>query len=81
MALRYKAKPASGAWSDERTFFDTGIHNSYPTLIETAPGEFRVVATARAGVQSATSSFGVNAAGGGAVAWPVSVKVVVVLFS
>ena len=43
MALRYKAKPASGAWSDERTFFDTGIHNSYPTLIETAPGEFRAV--------------------------------------
>jgi hypothetical protein len=43
MALRYKVKPASGAWSDERTFFDTGIHNSYPTLIETAPGEFRAV--------------------------------------
>ncbi len=43
MALRYKAKPASGAWSDERTFFDAGIRNSYPTLIETAPGEFRAV--------------------------------------
>jgi hypothetical protein len=43
MALRYKAKPASGAWSDECTFFDAGIHNSYPTLIETAPGEFRAV--------------------------------------
>jgi hypothetical protein len=24
-------------------FFDAGIHNSYPTLIETAPGEFRAV--------------------------------------
>ena len=43
MALRYKVKPASGAWSDERTFFDAGIRNSYPTLIETAPGEFRAV--------------------------------------
>jgi hypothetical protein len=43
MALRYKVKPASGAWNSERTFFDAGIHNSYPTLIETAPGEFRAV--------------------------------------
>jgi len=43
MALRYKVKRGGGAWSDERTFFDTGIHNSYPTLIETAPGEFRAV--------------------------------------
>jgi hypothetical protein len=43
MALRYKVKPANGTWSDERTFFDAGIHNSYPTLIETAPGEFRAV--------------------------------------
>jgi hypothetical protein len=43
MALRYKVKPANGVWSDERSFFDAGIHNSYPTLIETAPGEFRAV--------------------------------------
>ena len=43
MALRYKVKPANGAWSDERTFFAAGIHNSYPTLIETGPGEFRAV--------------------------------------
>jgi hypothetical protein len=43
MALRYKLKPANGIWSDERTFFDAGIHNSYPTLIETVPGEFRAV--------------------------------------
>jgi hypothetical protein len=43
MALRYKVKPANGVWNDERTFFDAGIHNSYPTLIETAPGEFRAV--------------------------------------
>ena len=43
MALRYKVKPANGAWGGERSFFDAGIHNSYPTLIETAPGEFRAV--------------------------------------
>lgn len=43
MALRYKAKPAGGAWSEERSFFDSGTHNSYPTLIEVAPGEFRAV--------------------------------------
>jgi len=43
MTLRYKQKPANGTWSDERTFFDAGIHNSYPTLIETTPGEFRAV--------------------------------------
>jgi hypothetical protein len=41
MSLRYKVKPAGGAWGEERTFFDTGVHNSYPTLIEVAPGEFR----------------------------------------
>jgi hypothetical protein len=43
MALRYKLKSADGVWSDERTFFDAGVHNSYPTLIETAPGEYRAV--------------------------------------
>ena len=43
MALRYKLKPANGTWSDAHTFFDAGIHNSYPTLIETTPGEFRAV--------------------------------------
>jgi hypothetical protein len=43
MALRYKVKPTSSEWSEEHTFFDAGIHNSYPTLIETAPGEFRAV--------------------------------------
>jgi hypothetical protein len=43
MALRYKVQPAAGAWSEERTFFDAGTHNSYPTLIESAPGEFRAV--------------------------------------
>jgi hypothetical protein len=43
MALRYKLKPAGAAWSEERTFFDAGTHNSYPTLIEVAPGDFRAV--------------------------------------
>ncbi len=43
MALRYKTKPPGGAWSAEQTFYDAGIKNSYPTLVEVAPGEFRAV--------------------------------------
>jgi hypothetical protein len=43
MGLKYKTKPPGGAWGPEHTFFDAAIHNSYPTLIETAPGEFRAV--------------------------------------
>lgn len=43
MALRYKLKPADGTWGPERTFYDTGIKNSYPTLVEVAPGDFRAV--------------------------------------
>lgn len=43
MALRYKLKPAGGAWSAERTFFDAGVRNSYPTLLEVAPGDYRAV--------------------------------------
>ena len=43
MALRYKTRPAGGPWSAEKTFYDAGIKNSYPTLIEVAPGEFRAV--------------------------------------
>jgi len=30
-------------WSAEKTFFDAGIKNSYPTLIEVSSGEFRAV--------------------------------------
>jgi hypothetical protein len=30
-------------WSEEKTFYDSGTHNSYPTLIEIAPGDFRAV--------------------------------------
>ncbi len=43
MALRYKTKAQGGAWSEQKTFYDTGIKNSYPTLIEVAPGQFRAV--------------------------------------
>jgi len=42
-SLRYKTKAPGGAWSEERTFYDAGIKNSYPTLIELAPGDFRAV--------------------------------------
>ena len=43
MSLCYKTKPAGGVWSDEMTFYDAGIKNSYPTLIEVRPGDFRAV--------------------------------------
>lgn len=43
MALRYKTKAAGGTWSEQRTFYDAGIKNSYPTLFEVAPGDFRAV--------------------------------------
>ncbi len=42
-SLRYKTKPPGGAWSEEKTFYDAGIKNSYPTLFEVAPGDFRCV--------------------------------------
>jgi hypothetical protein len=42
-SLRYKTKAPGGAWSAERTFFDAGTKNSYPTLLEVTPGEFRAV--------------------------------------
>lgn len=32
-----------GGWSDEMTFYHAGIKNSYPTLAEVAPGDFRCV--------------------------------------
>lgn len=43
MALRYKTKAPGGSWSGQKTFYDAGIKNSYPTLTEVAPGEFRAV--------------------------------------
>ena len=42
-SLRYKTQPPGGAWSAQKTFFDAGIKNSYPTLVEVAPGDFRAV--------------------------------------
>jgi len=43
-SLRYKLQSTpGGVWSAEKTFYDSGTHNSYPTLIEIAPGEFRAV--------------------------------------
>jgi len=42
-SLRYKTKTAGGIWSEEKTFFHAGIKNSYPSLIEVAPGDFRAV--------------------------------------
>jgi hypothetical protein len=43
MSLRYKTKSPDGNWSEQMTFFDAGIKNSYPTLCEVAPGDFRAV--------------------------------------
>ena len=43
MALRYKTKSPNAAWSEQKTFYDAGIKNSYPTLVEVAPGDFRAV--------------------------------------
>jgi len=42
-SLRYKLQAPGGKWSDELTFFDDAAHNSYPTLIEHAPGEYYCV--------------------------------------
>lgn len=42
-SLRYKIKPPGGVWSEEKTLYHAGIKNSYPTLVEVAPGEFRCV--------------------------------------
>jgi hypothetical protein len=41
--LRYKIKSPGGVWSEEKTFYDAGIKNSYPTLVEVAHGDFRAV--------------------------------------
>ena len=42
-SLRYKTKQGAGSWSGEKTFYHAGIKNSYPTLTEVAPGDFRCV--------------------------------------
>jgi len=38
--LFYKVKPAGGEWSESKPFFGGQTRNSYPTLIEDAPGEW-----------------------------------------
>ena len=42
-SLRYKVQAANGQWGEEKTFFHAGVKNSYPSLIEISPGEFRAV--------------------------------------
>jgi hypothetical protein len=42
-SLRYKLKPPGGDWSEQKTFYDAAIKNSYPTVCEVAPGDFRCV--------------------------------------
>ena len=43
-SLRYKVQPTPGGpWSAEKTFYAAEIKNSYPTLIEVAPGDYRAV--------------------------------------
>ncbi len=41
--LAYKVKRPGQPWSEARAFFDTGVKNSYPTLLEYAPGQFHAV--------------------------------------
>ena len=42
-SLRYKTKAPERTWSKEKTFFHAGIKNSYPSLIEVSPGNWRAV--------------------------------------
>ncbi|MBC9868428.1 MAG: hypothetical protein F7O42_11220 [Opitutae bacterium] len=42
-SLRYKTKEPGGKWSQQMTFFEAGVKNSYPTLFEVAPGDYRAV--------------------------------------
>ena len=42
-SLRYKIRIPRGNWLGERTFFDAGIKNSYPSLVEVSPCDFRAV--------------------------------------
>jgi hypothetical protein len=42
-ALHYRVKPPGQGWGEIRTFFDPNVKNSYPTLLEFAPGQFHCV--------------------------------------
>jgi hypothetical protein len=41
--LAYKTKELGRAWSEERPFFDAGVKNSYPTLLEDGRGFYHAV--------------------------------------
>ncbi len=53
-SLRYKTKSPGKEWSQQKTLFDAGVKNSYPTLCEVAPGEFRAVWDSGTETQSRT---------------------------
>lgn len=42
-SLRYKVQGTDGVWGPEKTFYDSGTKNSYPTLVEVAPNEYVAV--------------------------------------
>ena len=42
-ALHYRVKQSDEGWGEVRAFYDTGVKNSYPTLLEYAPGQFHCV--------------------------------------
>ncbi|MFB2117644.1 sialidase family protein [Parapedobacter sp. 2B3] len=42
-ALKYKLKYPGHEWSDEKVFFDAGVKNSYPSVVEVHPGDLQVV--------------------------------------
>ncbi len=41
--LAYKIKPLNAPWSDTHVFYNAGVRNSYPTLLEKEPGIFYAV--------------------------------------
>jgi hypothetical protein len=43
MGLGYKLQRPGDDWGDERVFYDAGVRNSYPTLLEYEPGCFYAV--------------------------------------
>ena len=44
--MLYKTKVDGGEWSEQKTFFHAGVKNSYPTLFEIAPRDYRAVCDA-----------------------------------
>jgi len=63
MALRYKVQATPGGpWSTEKNFYDAGIHNSYPTLIEIAPATIAPFGTAGPRIAPARTFISANSA-------------------